>query len=528
MSIPTFGKTFISSLQFQNSGVLLTKLEAVSDGLAILSSNSGTVELQGISDPTISSSAASKGYVDGLAAGIQWKAAVIVATDTAGTLASFKSGEIVNGVTLTSGDRILLKDQLDPEENGIYIVTAGTPGRSPDMPPGSEARNVAVYSTGGTVCGGCSFICDSPSLADTVGADPLTFVVLSSPTEYTGGTGIEVAGFLISVNDTVVQTTGDFKIGGVLTHHANVNFISTAAATFDDNKLTVQHTGATGSIINSTGDLIVENTSNTGSIVSKLGTNTNTTKLAVQNSSGGELFVVDGAGQGTIAGNLDVGGGIDITADLPLTMGVGGDLILGHDGTNSALTNSTGNLILDNTNVTGVTVAKLGTNTSTTNFQVQNSSGTGLWTVDGAGAVTSTGAITVVDTTESFTSSTGSLIVMGGVGIAKDVHCDGTVTAVELRGLSDKRKKKDIESVKDTSCLLEQVRVVEYSWRDGPEGRKVGVIAQELALLMPGAVQKGKEYLSVDYNHVMCMLLRSHQSALQRISELESSSSSLS
>ena len=397
MATLTFGRTGINNLEFRNSGVLLTKLEAVSDGLAILSSNSGTVELQGISDPMTPTSAASKAYVDALLVGVKWKSAVVVATDAPGTLAtSFSSGEVVNGVTLVLADRILIKDQVDRVENGIYIVTAGVPTRAADMPDGSGAHNVAVYATGGIICSGCSFICVSPAVADIVGTDPVDFVVLSVPREYLPGAGIDISGVTISVDNTVVQTSGNFILAGILTHNADVKFATTAAATFADEKLLVQHSGTDGTITNTIGDLLLENSSVTGSIVTKLGTITAATDFQVQDSSGGPLFEVDGAGQGTLGGNLDVVGGIDITTNVPLTVGTAAQLSFGFDGTNSSLTTSTGDILIENTSVTGSVVSKLGTDTAATDFQVQDSNGVGLFSVNGSGQGTLGGNLDVV------------------------------------------------------------------------------------------------------------------------------------
>lgn len=65
---------------------------------------------------------------------------VRVSTVSAGTLASsFESGDTVDGVTLATGDRILIKDQASGAENGIYTVNAsGTPTRALDFDESAE------------------------------------------------------------------------------------------------------------------------------------------------------------------------------------------------------------------------------------------------------------------------------------------------------------------------------------------------------------------------------------------------------
>ena len=65
-----------------------------------------------------------------------------VATTTSGTLSSdFEAGDTIDGVTLSAGDRILIKDQGEGSENGIYVVnTTGAPTRSTDMNSNETCR----------------------------------------------------------------------------------------------------------------------------------------------------------------------------------------------------------------------------------------------------------------------------------------------------------------------------------------------------------------------------------------------------
>src|SRR3990172_5056619 len=75
--------------------------------------------------PTNAGDAATKSYVDGLSAGLAWKASVRVATTANGTLATaYANAQTVDGVALVTGNRILIKDQTAGAENGIYTVNA--------------------------------------------------------------------------------------------------------------------------------------------------------------------------------------------------------------------------------------------------------------------------------------------------------------------------------------------------------------------------------------------------------------------
>ena len=108
-----------------------------------------------------------------------WKAPVRVATDAAGTLATgFHAGEIVDGVTLATGDRILIKDQAAPAENGIYVAAAaGAPARAYDMDAASEVLGTFVYVETGDTLAGTFWYCTNAA-AVTLGATALTFARL--------------------------------------------------------------------------------------------------------------------------------------------------------------------------------------------------------------------------------------------------------------------------------------------------------------------------------------------------------------
>ena len=110
-------------------------------------------KLTSLGTPTASTDAANKSYVDSVAQGLDTKASVVAATTTNGTLATaFANGQVVDGVTLTTNDRILIKNQTDQTVNGIYTVNAsGAPTRSTDMDAGSEFPSAYVFVEQGTV-----------------------------------------------------------------------------------------------------------------------------------------------------------------------------------------------------------------------------------------------------------------------------------------------------------------------------------------------------------------------------------------
>jgi hypothetical protein len=105
-----------------------------------------------------------------------YRAAVRAATVVAGTLASdFENGDTIDGVSLATGDRILIKNQVSGIENGIYIVNAtGAPTRAGDMYDGDSVYMTLTFVKEGTVNNISSWFCSSIG-SDLVGTDALTF-----------------------------------------------------------------------------------------------------------------------------------------------------------------------------------------------------------------------------------------------------------------------------------------------------------------------------------------------------------------
>lgn len=141
-----------------SAGIADTKL-AVSyikaDGTRAFTANQalGGFKFTGTADATADTDVPSWGQVKALNNGRDWKDSVRVATTAAGTLAtSFANGQVVDGVTLATNDRVLIKDQASGSENGIYTVNAaGAPTRATDADASAEVTaGMSVPVTEGT------------------------------------------------------------------------------------------------------------------------------------------------------------------------------------------------------------------------------------------------------------------------------------------------------------------------------------------------------------------------------------------
>lgn len=127
-------------------------------------------------DPTQPLQAATKQYVDALASGIQWKAAVKVATTANIALTGTQT---IDGVGVVAGDRVLVKNQTSSAENGIYTASAAAWTRSTDCDTDAEINGMVAFVSQGTTNGGQSWIiATSPATI----AGPKTYVLFSANT----------------------------------------------------------------------------------------------------------------------------------------------------------------------------------------------------------------------------------------------------------------------------------------------------------------------------------------------------------
>jgi len=103
--------------------------------------------------PTASADAATKGYVDSAVEGLAWKDNCRVATQANLNLAS--PGATIDGITMTTNDRVLVRSQTSVPENGIYIWNGAAVAmtRSLDASTGDELEQAVVTVDEGTSAG---------------------------------------------------------------------------------------------------------------------------------------------------------------------------------------------------------------------------------------------------------------------------------------------------------------------------------------------------------------------------------------
>lgn len=178
----------------------------------------GGHKITNLADPSANQDAVTLAYLNARIAGIKPKAAVRVATTVAGTLASsFENGDSIDGITLATGDRILIKDQAAPAENGIYTVNAsGAPTRATDfdsVTPIDEINGAWVAVQFGTANAGKIYV--QFGVVATIGTDAITFEYFNPIAGLIGGDMITFSGSTFSVDLATVSGLESSNPGNV-------------------------------------------------------------------------------------------------------------------------------------------------------------------------------------------------------------------------------------------------------------------------------------------------------------------------
>lgn len=161
----------------------------------------GGFKLTSVANGTASSDAVNKSQLDAAVEGLKPKTAARVATTANITIATdLNAGDVIDGITLVAGDRVLVKNQTSAQANGIYIA-GPTPTRSTDfdsLSPIDEVNGALVAIQEGTDNAGKVFV-QSGTVA-VLDTDPINFIFFNSSSSLVGGDGITVSGSNVSVD----------------------------------------------------------------------------------------------------------------------------------------------------------------------------------------------------------------------------------------------------------------------------------------------------------------------------------------
>ena len=410
--------TAIPNAALSNSAVTVGTT-AISLG-ATSTTLAGLVSVTLTQDPTLDLQAATKQYVDTqVSAGIHFHQPVRVESPTnlnatynngtAGvgatlTNAGTQAALVLDGVTVSVADRVLIYTQTDQTENGIYVVTTvGSVSTNWVLTRSSDANTyVSASPTGlsegstvfvqqGTTGAGETYTCNTQGTI-TFGTTNITFAQISSAQIYSAGTGLTLSGTQFSLTNPVATTLGG--TGLATFGAANRAIFSSGTTTLTAGTLPTA-AGGTGHTAYTDGQLLIGKTSD-GSLAQ--GTLTQGTGITITNGSGA-ITVTNSAPDQTVSltggGTTTIGGSYPNFSISSADQYVGTVTSVSGTGTVNGLTltgtvTSTGSLTLGGT-LTGVSLT-----TAVTGVLPTANGGTNLSSFTSGGAVyaTSTSALT--------------------------------------------------------------------------------------------------------------------------------------
>jgi hypothetical protein len=204
-----------------------------------------------VAAPSADLDAANKAYVDAARSGLDVKQSVRAATTGQINLAGdLENGDVIDGVTLATGNRVLVKNQSTASQNGIYVVQASDAAvRATDFDGAGEVSGGAfTFVEEGTAHADSGWVVSSNG-AITVGTDAINWVQFSGAGQITAGAGLTKTGNTIDAVGTADRITVNSDNIDIASTYAGQNTITTlgtiGTGTWEATDVGVAH-GGTG------------------------------------------------------------------------------------------------------------------------------------------------------------------------------------------------------------------------------------------------------------------------------------------
>ena len=465
----------------------------------------------------------------------------------------------------TSGDARVLYIQVTNDTNDdIYLDASGRVV----IPNGRDATSTstgALVVTGGMGVGGDIYVGGTMKVQSTAEIQLGGFVNVSNSMLVTGnvdiGKRLTVGGpaFFSNTDQSTNATTGAIVTAGGIGVAKNISVDGTIQAnsgssygiSFKPNPgggsgdtATIKYFPVTGE--QTVLEIAVNNDADDAINLSSTGPVNVTNAVDSTTTSSGALRVAGGVG---IAKNLNVGGDFTMSGitnyfieygagvKSPSPAGIKNNCIHGFNAYSS--TDFPGNYYTGWT-VKGATVgaqlavnwdvSELGYNTKMfvranddTNDTTEWSTWERVLTANVADVTVNVGYVNVKGTTDASSSTTGSLIVSGGTGIAKKLYVGSSITATgDITAFSDARLKKNVKIIENALEKVQDLNGYTFERTDMDVGRQTGVIAQEVMRVLPEAVSVTDEgKYTVAYGNMVGLLIESIKELNSQVTTLK-------
>jgi hypothetical protein len=368
-----------------------------------ISTTTGTVATQPTGATDIVNLLALQSY----AAGISWKQPCVAATLANITLSGLQT---IDGKAVVAGDRVLVKDQSNAANNGIYLASATAWTRSEDANTWDELICAITFIEYGTQAGGAWF-CTAQD-GGTLGVTAVNWSQFTTSATYSAGTGLTLTGTVFSITPVgtaatygsassvpVFTTNASGQVSSVTNTSIAIGATQITSGTIDSARLSGSYSGITG--LGTLTDLTVTN-----AIVGSITGNAATATLATSATSATTATNLAGGASGNVPYQTASG------ATTFLATGTNGQVLTLASGVPSWATPTTGTVtsVSGSGTVSGISLS--GTVTSSGSLTLG-----GTLDLSSPPAIGGTTANTVRGTTVTATSSfVGSFFDAAGSG----------------------------------------------------------------------------------------------------------------
>jgi hypothetical protein len=373
--------TNIANASLTNSQITLGTTNIALGGTAL--TPAGLTSVTVTQNPVAALDLATKQYVDTLvSSGITYHAPVKYEVPSGNLTATYNNGAAGVGATLTNAgalvaftpdgvvasvaDRILIYNQTNQAQNGVYVVTTVGSGsvawvltRASDADtyalksPNGLGEGDAFFITSGNTGAGETYVCNTVGVI-TFGTTAITFVQISATQIYSAGTGLTLTGTQFSISNTAVTAGAYGSASSVPTYTVNAQGQLTLAAStaiaINGNQITsgtvAIANGGTGQSTAGTAFNALSPITTTGDLIIGTGANA-ASRLAI--GANGYLLTSNGTTASWVAapatGVTSFSGGTTGLTPATATTGaitLAGTLAIANGGTNSTATATAG------------------------------------------------------------------------------------------------------------------------------------------------------------------------------------------